>query len=60
MSSKLLDMNEDVTYSKALTFANVMEINSIGKCLFTTECKWEVHSIWKYSCVKLQRVDGGA
>jgi hypothetical protein len=44
-SSKLLNMNEDVACCKALTFANVMEINSIGKCLFTTGCKWEVQSI---------------
>jgi len=45
MSSKLLNMNEGVAYCKALTFANVMEMNSIGKCLFTTRCKWEVQSI---------------
>jgi hypothetical protein len=38
-NSKLLNMNEDVAYCKALTFANVMEINSIGKCLSTTGCK---------------------
>jgi hypothetical protein len=46
MNSKLLNMNEDVAYCKSLTFANVMEINSIGKCLFTIGCKWEVQSMW--------------
>jgi hypothetical protein len=30
MSSKLLNMNEDVAYCKDLTCAKVMEIRSIG------------------------------
>jgi hypothetical protein len=31
-----------------------MEINSIGKCLLKTGCKWEIQSIWKYLYMKLQ------
>jgi hypothetical protein len=41
MSSKLLNMNEDIAYCKALTCTKVMEV-SIGKGLFKTRCKLEV------------------
>ena len=57
---KLLNMNEDVAYCKALTCVKVMEISSIGKCLFKTGCKWEVQFIWKYLYMKLQESRWGS
>jgi hypothetical protein len=41
VNSKWLNINEDLAYRKIINCTKVNKINSLGKYVFNTKCKWK-------------------